>query len=344
MPKSSKTPRSRPTQRDVAERAGVSSATVSYVLSGRRGRANPVSEETRVRVLDAVKELGYQSNHAARSLRRHRTDIVAVVYRPPSSPWLEELIEQLHRSAVARGCSVITVPIASRDRAETVLRVLRERFVDGAIIAPDPAIDQAQVRALATGGLPLVAFDDTLAARRLDVVRLTQEEACRSAVCYLIEQGHRRIAYLAHDEELAVDGHGVKYAAYRKALSDNGIQLDPALVVPGADFRPDAYLQTQKLLRGSTRPTAIFCASDRGAINAIRAAKDEGFGVPHDLAVVGVGNTKEGESIQPALTTVGTPQTDFSRVIDALWERIDDSTRSGRELLEPWVLVARESA
>lgn len=334
----------RPTQRDVARRAGVSSATVSYVLSGRRGRQNPVSAETRQRVLEAVKELGYQSNHAARSLRRHRTDLVAVVHRPPSNPWVEELIEQLHRSAVGRGCSVVTVPIASRDRAETVLRVLRERFVDGAIIAPDPAIDQAQIRALAAGGLPLVVFDDTLAARRLDVVRLAQERACRDAVAHLIERGHRRIAYLAHDEELAPNGHGVKYFAYRKVLSDHGIGLNPAWVVPGADFRPEAYAQVQKLLRASIRPTAIFCASDRGAINAIWAAKDAGLGVPDDLAVIGVGNTKEGESVQPSLTTVGTPHTDFTEVVEALWERIDAPTQAGRELLEPWRLVTRESA
>jgi len=336
-------PTRRPTQRDVAERAGVSAATVSYVLSGRQGRTNPVSEETRRRVLSVVAELGYQTNHAARSLRRDRTDLVCVVYRPPSNPWVEELIEQLHDSAVDRGYSVVTAPVASRDRADTALRVLRERFVDGAIIAPDPAIDAHDIRALASGGLPLVVFDDVLAARRLDVVRLAQASACRSAVSHLIERGHRRIAYLAHDEELAPGGDGVKYAAYRQALAEHDIPLDPALVVPGADFRPEAYAQAQKLLRQSLPPTAVFCASDRGAINAVWAAKDAGLQVPQDLAVIGVGNTREGESVQPALTTVGAERTDFTDAIDALWERIGTPALPGRELLQPWRLVPRES-
>lgn len=334
----------RPTQREVAERAGVSSATVSYVLSGRRGRNNPVTDETRDRVLAAVKELGYRTNHAARSLRRDRTDLVCVVHRPPSNPWVEELVEQLHTSATERGYSVVTVPVASRDRTDTVLRVLREGFVDGAIVAPDAGLDPRDIRALAAAALPLVVFDDTMPARRLDVVRLTQQSACRAAVSHLIERGHRRIGYLAHDEELVPGSDGVKYAAYREALAEHGIALDPALVVPGADFRPDAYAQTQKLLQQSVPPTAIFSASDRGAINAIRAAKDAGLRVPDDLAVLGVGNTREGESGQPSLTTVGAERTDFTDVIAALWERITTPATPGRELQQPWRLVQRESA
>jgi LacI family transcriptional regulator len=337
-----------PTQRDVAKHAAVSVATVSYVLSGRRDRARPVTGETRERVLQAVRELGYQGNYAARSLRRRRSELVCVVYRPPSGPWIETLIGQLHTSASQRGYAIITLPIAPGDPTEAALRVLRERYVDGAILTPDYGVPAAEMRSLAGGGLALVAFDDDVVPREFDAVRSWRAEACYAVADHLIRRGHHRIAYLAEGNELDQYEPGqpitaVKYASYRQALARHGLPFDESLVAAAADARDQAYAETTKLLQRPDRPTAIFSASDRGAINAIWAARDLGFSVPGDVAVAGIGNTAEGASVRPALTTAGIRSLDFTPTIDRLWARIDGKAKTGTQLEQRWELIIRSS-
>lgn len=337
-----------PTQRDVALRAGVSTATVSYILSGRRDRATPVTPETRERVLRAVDELGYRLNHAARSLRRQRTELVCLVYRMPDNPWVERLTEQIQEAGGARGYSMIALPLRSERPGEPALRVLRERYVDGAVVAPGALIEPAELAALAAAGLALLVFDDDLAADSYDVVDQSQAAACRDLVRHLMSRGHRRIGYLAHDIELTAPDDAVqslKYRAVAAALADAGVPLPAELVRPGADVRDRAYTETQMLLRSPEPPTALISASDRGAVDAIWAARDLGRSVPGDLAVAGIGNTAEGAAITPALTTIGLPRLDFTAPVDRLFERIAaGSALPGVRLAEPWRLIVRGSA
>lgn len=343
----------RPTQRDVAQRAGVSTATVSYILSGRRDRATPVTPETRARVLAAVEELGYQLNHVARSLRRQRTELICLVYRMPDNPWVERLTEQLQAAAEDRRYSVIVLPIRSQVPNAAALRVLRERYVDGAIVAPGARIEAGELRRLADAGLSLVVFDDTLTPAGYDVVDQSQEAACRALVRHLLDRGHRRIGFLAHAGDVgdtagdtgnhADDSLALKYRSVAAAFADAGVPLDPELVVVGADSRARAYTETQRLLRRRTPPTALVSASDRGAIDAIWAARDLGRSVPGDLAVAGIGNTDEGEAITPALTTVGVPELDFTLIINRLFDRIDAGGSGDGRLALPWQLIVRDS-
>lgn len=328
----------------MAERARVSTATVSYILSGRRGYAKPVADETRDRVLAVAAELGYRRNHVARSLRRQRTELVCVVHQLPSSPWLEQLTEQLHETAVGHGYSVITLPLTRGDRADTALRVLRERYVDGAILAPKHGVPTGELRSLAKSGLALVVFDDETAPAGFDVIRQGESAACYDAVDHLVGRGHERIAYLGHGLDTAAAMSDVRFASYRRALDDHGIGFDESLVVAAADSRARAFGAATELLAGTGRPTAVFSASDRAAVQAISAARELGLAVPRDVAVVGVGNTDEGAAIRPALTSVGIPALDFTVGIDRLFDRITaDRVRRGKELQLPWELIVRES-
>ncbi|MER7248371.1 LacI family DNA-binding transcriptional regulator [Kribbella sp. NPDC000426] len=328
----------RTTLRDVAEAAGVSVATCSYVLSGRADRTTPLPEVTRRRVEAAARELGYKGNTAARSLRRQRSELIAIVYAPPVGPWLDRLTWECEDVAAAHGYSVIGVPVRRIDRAAQSLRVITRGHVDGAIFTPGLS-DDLDLTAARRSTRALMAFSDTLAMTGVDVVRNNVRQALVEATTYLIDSGRERIAYLSH--------HGNpedRYLGYVDALQRAGRRTDPALVRVGAASREDAVLVVRELLDSPNPPDAIVSESDRGAFAALQAAADRGVKVPDDLAVIGTGNTREATYSQPPLTSVGMHQLDFTEMVEALFARIDDPTRPARELFMPWVLNHRASA
>lgn len=335
----------RPTQRDIARRAGVSTATVSYVLSGRRGGAKTPPPQTRERVMRAVAECGYQVDHAARSLRRRRTDVLGLMYPAPSSPWSDRLAEQLQAAAAERGLAVVALPVSDTTANDALVRVLREHYIDGAILLPDCPFDGSELAALAHQGLSLIVFDDRLEPDGFDVVRQNRTQACRAATERLIAAGHRRIAYLAHpNENASAPAQSAKLRGYREALDQHRITVEPGLLRPVADSRPDAYATVRELLRGPNPPTALLSATDRAAVDGIWAARDLDVAVPDELAVIGIGNIPEGRVISPSLTTVGTPVLDFSRELVRLFARLDADTPPADELYTaPWELIVRES-
>lgn len=338
-------PSRRPTQRDVARRAGVSTATVSYVLSGRRGSGKPPGPATTERVLQAAADIGYERDQIARSLRRQRSDVVALIYPAPSSPWSDRLAEQLQAAASERGLTVIALPIGATTPPGTVWRPLREGYVDGAVVLPDCPLEDTDLRVLASRGVSLVVFDDELAPDGFDVVRQGRLAACRAAVERLVALDHRRIAYLAQPHERPGAARSVRLRGYREVMDAHGLAIEPELVQPVADSRSDAYAAVQTMLSQPLPPTALFSATDRAAIDSIWAARDRGVRVPQDLAVIGVGNIPEGMMISPPLTTIGAPAFDFTAPVQRLFARLDSANRMDGEVLEePWSLIERGSA
>lgn len=343
MPVTEPSTRRRPTQRDVARVAGVSTATVSYVLSGRRG-GRPPSPATTERVVAAAAELGYERDHIARSLRRQRSDVLAVVYPAPSSPWSDRLVEQLQARAADHEQTVIALPVAATTPDRAVWRALREGYVDGGIVLPDSPLGGEDLHRLAQRGLALVVVDDLLEPDKFDVVRQNRLAACRAAMERLVDAGHRRIAYLAHAHEHPGKPGSVKRRSYLEVMRERGLEVDPQLVVPVADSRSEAYRAVQELLALTDPPTAVFSATDRAAVDGIWAARDAGVPVPDGLAVVGIGNIPEGLMISPQLTTVGAADLDFMPLVDRLLARVDAETvLPGAELSDPWELIVRGS-
>ncbi|MET9274105.1 LacI family DNA-binding transcriptional regulator [Kribbella sp. NPDC003557] len=328
----------RTTLRDVAAAAGVSVATCSYVLSGRADRTTPLPEPTRKRVEEAARRLGYKANTAARSLRRQRSELIAIVYAPPVGPWLDRLTWECEDVAAARGYSVIGVPVRRLDRAAQSLRVITRGHVDGAIFAPGLS-DELDLTAARRSTRALMAFSDTLDLAGTDVVRNNARSALAEATTYLIDGGRERIAFLSH-----TGAQDARYLGYVDALHAAGREVDPDLVRIGAASREDAVLVVRDLLDAANPPDAIVSESDRGGFAALQAAVDRGVKVPDDLAVIGTGNTREATYSLPPLTSVGMHQLDFTPMVEALFARIDDPQRPARELSMPWVLNRRASA
>ncbi|WP_188190052.1 LacI family DNA-binding transcriptional regulator [Nonomuraea sp. SYSU D8015] len=332
----------RPTARQVAELANVSVATVSYVLSG---RDRPVAAETRQRVLDAARQLGYTPNQAARSLRKRRTQRVCLVLSSLGGvPTDERLAADLHEMADARGYSVVTLAVYSEARAKAAIDVLRGGIADGALInVVGDHLTHDLLSGLAATGLPMVVLSNESGLEGCDVVRTPETEACEEAVEHLLAQGRQRIAFLAHRHELYRDRPVGRLLGYTRALDRHGVS--ERIVTAGADDRVAAYQTATDLLRSPDRPDAIFASSDRAAISAIWAARDAGLSVPDDVAVVGVGNIAEGLITNPPLSTVGPLRDDYVDVVRLLFDRLQaEEALPAREMIRSWTFVRRGSS
>ncbi len=331
------------TAHDVALAAGVSKTTVSYIVSGRRTGDARISDATRERVLAAVAELGYAPNQTARNLRRQRNERICLVLPSFGVPSHDLMVQQLQLAADSHGYTIIVAVASTAERERQVLDQLHRRLADGTIFIGPSHIDAGDLSRLARANVAVVVMSNQITGPDFDTVYSMGVEACREAVDYLLDCGHRRIAFLGHCADQGARQE--RYEGYRGALVERGIELDESLHRSGGNSREQAYRDTAALLQLETRPAAIFAASDMAAISAIWAVRDAGLRVPEDVAVVGVGNIPEGEMMRPALTTVGPAMLDFSYFSDLLFSRLAGAAPAeGRVYRQQSTLIRRGSA
>ena len=339
-------PRKSPTVTDVARLAGVSATTVSYVLNGRSGGASRISPETEKRVLDAVEKLGYIQNSTARHLRRRSTERICLALPGLGRPYHNMLARQLHAIAALHGYSIcISVGGSTAEDLEIVKQV-RSGMADGLLIdysdSYDPEVSAA-LEELAQSNFAVVVMGNEIFGLGFDLIGTTEESVTYDGMRHLLDNGHRRIAFMAHSTTPPI--RSVRYRSYERALSDAGIELDMSLVVEGAASREAAFRNTQALLSHAEPPTAIFSASDIGALSSLAAARSMGLNVPKDVAIVGCGNSFESRISSPRLTTVGPTELDFSTPIHFLFERLQKTgSIDQRQYIQPWELMIRDSS
>ncbi|MDQ6740427.1 MAG: LacI family transcriptional regulator [Actinomycetota bacterium] len=347
----------RPTIRMVALEAGVSTATVSYVLSGRPGGSagapGPgVSPATVRRVQDAAARLGYRPNQAARAIRTGRTKTVLLSLTMLSDPWSLAVIAAVQRAA--EPLDITPMILADADWA----KVLQHQSADAVFVDAVPDGSQEQLTRLAEQGTRLVVFDELLKPAGFDVIRSVAAPGCVLAVEHLLTK-HRKIGCLISGPHLtgttvarpASAGRPTsavssgrpspRFAAYSETLAAAGIGQRPDYVA--AFEAGGAYAAAMKLLIQEDAPTAIYAVTDYAAVSAINAAQRLGLTVGRDVDIIGVGNTVEGEQMSPSLSTVG-PVDFFDRVAALLLERATGADAQPHVMEFPWQLFVRESA
>lgn len=327
---------------DVAEAAGVSTATVSKVLSGQRY----VSAKTRAKVLAAVERLHYVPNVAARGLAGARTHIVGVVisYDPGflySDPHMLQILQGAHLVA-ARHDSALLLSTGRAEKGElpAFQRLLGQRYVDGALV--EGSLGEVGFALLRERGYPVVAIGYSEAA---SCVHSDDREGARLLTHHLIEQGHRRIGVIsgpAHDR-LVVE---MRMAGYRDALAEGGIPFDAALVVPGTFELESGYQGAAALMARPEPPSALFAFNDRMAMGAIRWLHERGMRVPEEVAVAGFDDNPDAARHDPPLTTVRQlSQEQGQQAAALLFDLIDGASppEVRREILLPTELIVRGS-
>ncbi len=320
---------------DVAERAGVSTGTVSNVLSGAR-RVRP---ETRSRVEEALRDLGFRPNRVARALSQRRTHTVGMVVPDVTNPFFATLILTAEQALAERGFAVLFGNAGNDAEVESrYLAEFAERRVDGLVAATSGVAPE--LLAAVARQVPTVLVDRTIDDWPGDTVAGDDRRGMASAVAHLAAMGHERIALVDGDHGLSTGRDRLDGA--RQQLDALG--LEPASVTAGPFTLESGYERASALLSGSVRPTAICAANDLLAIGALRAAVAHGIDVPGTLSVTGFDDIAFAAYTSPPLTTVRQqPRRIASAIVDVLTRRIEDPSAPRARVVVDAELVVRGS-
>ncbi len=326
------------TLKDVAERAGVSTATVSHVINETRF----VSDELKARVHQAMEELNYHPNAIARSLRRRSTHNIGMIVPDISYPFLAEVARGVENAGFELGYNVILCDSnGDLEREADYIQLLQEKKADG-IVFVAAGESSSHVQALIEQGMPVVVCDRELAGVEVDTVIADNVGSGYQATEHLIELGHRRIGCIAGPPMLEISSKRV--AGYRRALEQHGLPRREELMAQG-DFRSrGGYEAMGELLTLDEPPTAVFACNDLMAIGAICAASQERLRIPQDIAIVGCDDIALASFTNPSLTTVAQPKHELgAAAVEMLVERIRDKSKPTTRRLLPTELVLRDS-
>jgi LacI family transcriptional regulator len=327
--------RTPPTIRDVAARAGVSVATASNVVNGNR----PVGDASRRAVEAAILELGYRVNRAASSLRGQPSRLVGMVVPDIENVFFAGLVHRVEIEAEREGYDLLIASSSEDPKIEhRRIEALIGRRVDGLIVAP--SVD-ASVAPFAGGHTPIVLIDRGAGEPGFDTVSADGAQGGYEATRHLIELGHRDIAVLAYNLELAnicarIDG-------YRRALSEAGLSARERIIAsaPGVDNLRAALEQD---LHRANRASAVFALTNHSALAAIKAARGLGLDIPNALSIVGFDDFDWMCALRPYLTTVAQPIEEIAATSwRLLMRRIAGDVGEKRRLELPCALRVRES-
>jgi DNA-binding LacI/PurR family transcriptional regulator len=324
---------------DVAARAGVSVKTVSNVIND----YPHITSQTRAKVEAAIAALDYKPNVSARSLRKGRSDFIALAIPEMASPYFAELGAAISRAAKKRGITVLIDQTEGEAAAEKlVLDGMRGQLIDGIIFSP---ITTAAARiGAADSAKPLLLLGEQHTGGNLDHVAVDSVQASFDATTHLISIGRRRIAAIGVGGGAGTGS--VRRKGYRKALKAAGIKHDPALELAGTGYhREDGAVSMRELLALPEPPDAVFCFNDLLALGALRTLADAGLSVPGDVAVVGFDDVEDGRYHSPSLTTIS-PDKEWlaENAVAVLLERISGTgSADRRDLTVPYTLQIRES-
>lgn len=332
------------TLKDVAGAAGVSVKTVSNVVNG----YDFVKAATRVKVLAAIEELGYQPNLAARNLRAGRTGVIGLAVPSLSFSYFAELADAVLEASRRLGfVTLIEQTGGDREAELELLRGSRLSMLDGLMFSP-LGMSMDDVDALNVD-YPLVLLGERIFGGPTDHVVMQNVEGGYAATEHLIASGRTRIAALGAHVAERVGSASLRLEGYRAALKDHGLDLGDELVVFREGWhRTDGAAATQELLDSGVPFDAIFALNDELALGALRVLNQEGVRVPEDVAVIGFDNLIEGQFAMPSLSTIDPGRSSIAeRAVDALIERIGD--RNGevgapRMIEVPFTTVVRESS
>ncbi len=296
------------TIRDVANRAGVSTATVSRVLAG----IGHPKAETVAAVVAAVEALDYRPSSVARSLRMKRTYTFGLIITDIANPFFPELVKTADDAARVAGYSIV---LGSTDyeehRAVHYLELMTDRRVDGLIVASSQVAAEAWAW-LAHAPVPSVVVNVEPTVATTTVITSDNEGGIRLATEHLIGLGHRQIAHVAGPSSFTAAT--ARLAGFRAACAEAGLDPDTIPVITGDGQFGGGEAAARRLLAEHPDVTGIVCYNDMTAVGVLAGARAAGRSVPADLSVIGCDDISVASWVSPALTTVAQQKGEMGRL------------------------------
>jgi len=327
--------------RDVAQRAGVSIATVSRAVN----RIPTVNPELADRVWKAIEEVGYLPNTQARALVSGRSRMLGLIVSEITNPFFPELVQEFENLAVAQGYEVL---IGSTNyepaRTESLIRRMLQRNVDGVAVMTF-GIEEGLVQKLVEREFPLVFVDAGPELPNIRVLKVDYAEGIRQGVQHLAALGHRHIAFISGP--LRLRSAVARRDAFIKSMAELGLGVPIEAIIEGSHTMEGGIAAMEKLEKLNPMPTAVMCSNDMTAIGVLHALYRTTHKVPADISVVGFDDIHLAQFMLPPLTTVQMSCKDLAAAaVEALRAGIeaDHPKASRKEWQIPTRLVVRQSS
>jgi LacI family transcriptional regulator len=327
----------RPTMTDVAREVGVTAKTVSRVLND----DGPVAVETRERVMEAVRKLGYHPNLMARNMRVGARDAaIGLVIPEMGNPFFGTVAGGIESAVRARGLTLIVGSSSeTADLEASLIATFLARRVSALMVVPSAASDHRHLRTERVAGLPIVFLDRPAVGLTADSVVSANREGAEAGIAHLIAHGHRRIGFVG-DLPATLYTRRERFQGYRDALERAGLPFDRALVETGHD-QEAAVRAALRLLALPDPPTALFAANNFASMGAVVALSRAGR---RDVALVGFDDLPLAEVLDPPLTVVAQDPAGVGAVAaELVLSRLDGDRSKARRSVVPTRLLIRGS-
>lgn len=327
---------------DIAEALNLSPATVSRGLKDHPA----IRKDTRKRIFDKAKEMGYQQNHFASNLRRSRSNTIGVIVPRLNSYFMASVISGMEKVANAAGYNlIISQSIESKDKEMTNVKTLYNSRVDGLLVSL--AYDTETIShfdLFLNKGIPLIFFDRVFEHPQCTSIIIDNYKAAYEVTQHMIQQGCRRIAHITADIKRNV--YSERLRGFKHALMDAMLPYDEQLVFFSNLTEQAGVEITQRMLALPQVPDGIFCANDTTAVSCIATLKQAGIKIPEQIAVTGFNNDPLSKVIEPNLTTLNYPGHEMGELAAATLIRKLDNKEGGslNTIVLRHDLIVRESS
>jgi LacI family transcriptional regulator len=332
-----------PTQKELAKLAGVSSGTVSNVISG----STRVSERSRQKVLKVIRDHNYHPNLIARSLKTNRTNTLGIVVPDITIPFFPKIVRGAESAARERDYFLVVLDSEnSHAREVEMIALLRAQRVDGILLVTVGGHTTSAENASLLSGCPVVYLDRLPNGIKVDSVSVNDRSAAEMGTSHLISMGHRDIAILTGP--LKMKNEQERLRGYRQALQKAGLPIRDTLIWPGSFDKDEiARICQSGLLKPNRRPSALFTTNGVTGLGALRGMYAAGLTTPRNIAFVTFDELTADDFFRPAVTTILQPAFDIGyRAVEVLLDRIRIGQAAGPPLKVrlPATVVVRESS
>jgi LacI family transcriptional regulator, purine nucleotide synthesis repressor len=340
--------------KDIAEHVGVSISTVSRVIQNDQTRN--VNQETKAKIWEAVKELGYVPNQHARNLvtnkqeksntRTMKIGWVANPKQAETNPYFANIYTGIRDTLANHHYTLISITKDEINNEALLLKTIHELGIEGLLLIDK--IDDSLIEYIRQN-IPLVGLDFYYTDKNIAIVDYDRVEAIKKVVQYLGNQGHREIGFIGGGvNEGFEDLHSeYRFKGYQLAMEEAGLAIHPEWIINTQWKMENSYEKMKSLIKQDPAhlPTAMVCASDLMAIAAMRAVRENNLRIPEDIAFFGVDNIEMGKYSSPQLSTVEIPKYEMGKMAaKTIMEMVEGKINLPIKLILPFEIVLRESA